>query len=186
MLILNINGPMNAGKSTVSKILVKRMKNSTFIEVDDLMSDDEQKALGLSLQEGWRERHRRLNEKLKLLKKSRTFDTVIFAYPIADNTYRDWKSLEDKNTRFINITLAPDLDECLKNRGSRELDDWGKNRIREMYAEGYHTRSYSDFIINNTSQTPRETADIIVEFLKATLSKSHSNVLKILDKQLDL
>ena len=71
MLILNINGPMNAGKSTVSKILVNMLPNATFIEVDELMSDEEQKKLGLSMQQGWRERHKRLNQKLQALKESR-------------------------------------------------------------------------------------------------------------------
>jgi uridine kinase len=52
MLILNINGPINSGKSTVSKILLNLLPNATFIEVDDLLSDEEQEKMGLSLQEG--------------------------------------------------------------------------------------------------------------------------------------
>lgn len=166
MLILNINGPMNSGKSTVSKILAKELVNATFIEVDELMSDKEQEKLGLSLQQGWRERHKRLNEKLSKLKKTREYDTVIFAYPIADNTYQYWKALEDEQTHFINITLAPSLEKCLTNRGTRELTDWERNRIREMYEEGYQNRPYSDFIINNDNQTPAETTQIIKNFLK--------------------
>ncbi len=170
MLILNINGPMNSGKSTVSKILVNLLANATFIEVDELMSDDEQEKLGLSLQQGWLERHKRLKQKLQTLKKSHEYETVIFAYPIADNTYQDWKSLEDNQTRFLNITLAPSLEECLKNRGERELDDWERNRIKEMYEEGYQNRPYSDFIINNDNQTPKETAEIIKGFIEHSLS----------------
>ena len=42
MLILNINGPINAGKSTVSKILLNLLPSATLIEVDDLLSDEEQ------------------------------------------------------------------------------------------------------------------------------------------------
>ena len=170
MLILNINGPMNSGKSTVSKILLNMLPNATFIEVDDLMSDEEQEKLGLSLQQGWQERHKRLNQKLQTLKKSSEYETVIFAYPIADNTYQDWKALEDTQTKFLNITLAPSLEECLKNRGTRELDDWDRNRIREMYGEGYQNRPYSDFIINNDNQTPEETAEIIRGFVEHALS----------------
>ena len=64
MLILNINGPMNSGKSTVSKILVNLLPNATFIEVDELMSDEEEAKLGLSMQDGWAERQKRLNKKL--------------------------------------------------------------------------------------------------------------------------
>ncbi len=170
MLILNINGPMNSGKSTVSKILVNMLPNATFIEVDELMSDEEQEKLGLSLQQGWRERHKRLNQKLRALKKSHEYETVIFAYPIADNTYQDWKMLEDNHTKFLNITLAPSLEECLKNRGTRELTDWERNRIREMYEEGYQNRPYADFIINNDHQTPKETAEIIKGFIEHALS----------------
>ena len=170
MLILNINGPMNSGKTTVSKILVNLLPKATFIEVDELMSDAEQKKLGLSLQQGWRERHKRLNQKLQTLKELRDYETVIFAYPIADNTYQDWKALADNETKFLNITLAPSLDECLKNRGTRELDDWERNRIRQMYAEGYQNRPYSDFIINNDNQTPEETAEIIKGFVEHALS----------------
>ena len=175
MLILNINGLMNSGKSTVSKILVNLLSNATFIEVDELMSDEEQEKLGLSLQQGWRERHKRLNQKLKALKESHEYETVIFAYPIADNTYQEWKTLEDNTTKFLNVTLAPSLEECLKNRGTRELNDWDRNRIREMYEEGYQKRPYSDFIINNDNQTPEETAEIIKDFMNKTTQKQNGS-----------
>ena len=170
MLILNINGPINSGKSTVSKILVDMLPNATFIEVDDLMSDEEQEKLGLTLKQGWRERQKRLNQKLQALKESGEYEMVIFAYPIADNTYQDWKAMEDNKTKFLNVTLAPSLEECLKNRGTRELDDWERNRIKEMYEEGYQNRPYSDFIINNDNQTAEETAKIIKNFVEHALS----------------
>lgn len=170
MLILNINGPINSGKTTVSKILVNLLPNATFIEVDELMSDEEEAKLGLSIQDGWAERQKRLNETLLALKQSRQYKTVIFAYPISENSYKKWSSMADENTRFINVTLAPSLEECLKNRGERELDDWERNRIKEMYEEGYQNRPYSDFIINNDNQTPEETAEIIKGFIEHALS----------------
>ena len=170
MLILNINGAINAGKTTVSKILVNLLPKATFIEVDDLMTDEEQEKLGLSLHEGWAERKRRLNEKLIKLKQSREFDVVIFAYPIDEKSYQNWSAMADKNTKFINITLAPSLAECLKNRGTRALTDWEKNRILEMYQTGYHNPPFSDFIINNDNQTPLETANIIKGFIEHALS----------------
>lgn len=170
MLILNINGPINSGKTTVSKILVNLLPNATFIEVDELMSDEEEAKLGLSIQDGWAERQKRLNETLLALKQSRQYETVIFAYPISENSYKTWSSMADENTQFLNITLAPSLKECLKNRGERELDDWERNRIKEMYEEGYQNRPYSDFIINNDNQTPEETAEIIKGFIEHALS----------------
>lgn len=170
MLILNINGPINSGKTTVSEILVNLLSNATFIEVDELMTDEEEVKLGLSMQDGWAERQKRLNDKLLELKASREFETVIFAYPISENSYKTWSSMADEVTRFINVTLAPSLEECLKNRGERELDDWERNRIKEMYEEGYQNRPYSDFIINNDHQTPKETAEIIKGFVEHALS----------------
>lgn len=170
MLILNINGPINSGKTTVSKILVNLLSKAVFIEVDELMSDEEQEKLGLSLKEGWAERKRRLNEKLLALKQSKEYETVIFAYPITEESYQKWSVLADENTQFLNITLVPSLEECLKNRGTRELDNWERNRIRQMYEEGYQNRSYSDFIINNDNQTPEETAEIIKGFIEHVVS----------------
>ena len=166
MLILNINGPINSGKSTVSKILVNMIPKATFIEVDELMSDEEEKKLGLGMEAGWKERERRLNEKLLSLKQSHEYETIIFAYPIAEESYKTWSSMADDDTRFINITLAPSLKVCLKNRGTRELTDWEKNRIREMYNEGYQKRPYSDLIINNDNQNPEQTAEIIKNFVE--------------------
>ena len=166
MLILNINGPINSGKTTVSKILVKLLPDATFIEVDELMSDEEQEKLGLSMKNGWAERQKRLNEKLLAYKKSHEYETVIFAYPISDDSYKKWSSMADDKTRFINVTLAPSLQKCLTNRGTRELNDWERNRIREMYQEGYQNRPYSDFIINNDNQTPQQTAEIINQFIQ--------------------
>ena len=62
MKILNINGPINSGKTTISKLLQKKLPKSFFIEVDELLSDDEQKKLSLSRKEGWEERLQRLDK----------------------------------------------------------------------------------------------------------------------------
>ena len=56
MKIININGPINSGKTTVSKLLAEQMSDALFIEVDDLLSDEEQETLGLSMEkDGLRE-----------------------------------------------------------------------------------------------------------------------------------
>ena len=41
MKIVNIGGAINSGKSTVAGILTEKLKNAVFIEVDDLLSDEE-------------------------------------------------------------------------------------------------------------------------------------------------
>lgn len=170
MLILNIHGPINAGKSTVSKKLVEMFDKACFIEVDELMSDEEQAALGLSMPQGWAERCRRLENILQDYIKTRPFETVIFAYPLADNTYKKWSSFQSKDVRFLNITIAPRLEVCLQNRGSRVLSAWEKKRIEQMYQEGYQDRPYADFVINNENQTPEQTARLIKGFVESALS----------------
>ena len=170
MLILNINGPMNAGKSTVSKKLVKMLDKACFIEVDELMSDEEQDALGLSMPQGWVERCRRLENILQDYIKTRPFETVVFAYPISDNTYKTWSSFPNKDVRFLNVTIAPRLEVCLQNRGVRTLSAAERKRIEQMYQEGYQNRPYADFVINNEKQTPEQTARLIKGFVESALS----------------
>ncbi|MBR1948414.1 MAG: shikimate kinase, partial [Alphaproteobacteria bacterium] len=90
---------------------------------------------------------------------------VVFAYPISENLYKEWKAFEDKTTSFVNITLAPKLEVCLTNRGQRELEEWEINRIKQMYEEGYHNSDFADLIVDNSNKTPDETVDEILTFL---------------------
>ena len=166
MLILNINGPINSGKSTVSKILVQQLKSACFIEVDDLLSDGERHLLGLNREEGWRERIRRLQEIVRTEKRKKQYENIIFAYPMTGKLFNEWKSWVDKNTKFINITLAPPMEICIGKRGERSLSGAEVERIKEMYREGYHNSKYADLIIDNGMQTPQETAGQILLFLK--------------------
>lgn len=80
-------------------------------------------------------------------------------------SYHQWKLWEDENTKFINITLAPQLDICLQNRGERKLTESEKQRIKQMYSEGYNRPEFSDLIIDNSSQRPIETLKNILYFL---------------------
>lgn len=165
MRIINVNGSINSGKTTVSKLLQKKLPNCLFIEVDDLLSDEEEEELGLSMEEGWAERTRRLAEIIVKEKQLHRYENIVFAYPIAGNTYRQWKSWEDEGTKFINITLSPKLEICLQNRGTRELSEPEKERIRQMYQEGYHCPEFSNLMIDNSTQTPTETVEYILSFL---------------------
>ena len=87
MKIININGPINAVKSTISKLLAENLVNSKFIEVDDLLSDQEQEYLGLTREQGWAERTNRLDKIVRKSKQIKQFDYIIFAYPITQNLY---------------------------------------------------------------------------------------------------
>ena len=165
MRIININGPINSGKTTVSKILTSFLPNSLFVEVDDLLSDEEQEKLGMNLQEGWQERVNRLITLIISEKKKQQYVNFIFAYPMSENLYKKCKNQEDKDNPFTNITLSPSLSICLQNRGNRKLNEWEIGRIKEMYRQGYQNPLFSDLIIDNSIQTPAETVLQILEFL---------------------
>ncbi len=166
MLIININGPINAGKSTVCRLLAKDLPDCLFIEVDDLLSDTEQETPELDFMGGIMERLRRLDRQIAAEKKSARHRIILFAYPMTKDNYRRWKKFEDVQTKFVNITLSPTLSACLTDRGNRVLDDWEKKRIRQMYDEKYHCPEQSDLIIDNTEQTPEQTVEKIIRFLK--------------------
>ena len=173
MKVVNINGPINSGKSTVSKLLVEKLNKALFIEVDDLLSDEEQEVLGLHMEAGWKERTDRLYKLVNEYKKTKKYDVIVFAYPISKGLFDEWKTFEDDKTSFVNITLAPKLEVCLTNRGQRELEDWEINRIKQMYDEGYHNREFADLIIDNSNQTPQESVDEILRFL-SNIKKAQS------------
>lgn len=165
MKIININGPINSGKTTISKLLQSKLSQSLFVEVDELLLDDEQEKLKLTREQGWVERLKRLDEVITREKKLQRYENIVFAYPMTKKSYHQWKLWEDENTKFINITLAPQLDICLQNRGERKLTESEKQRIKQMYSEGYNRPEFSDLIIDNSSQRPIETLKNILYFL---------------------
>lgn len=171
MLIINVNGPINSGKSTVSKVLAASLENVLFIEVDDLLSDEEQDDLGLGFWDGINLRLDRLDKYLEKEIQERNFDIIIFAYPLTQDSYNRWQRLINSRSEFKSVTLAPDLDTCLKNRGTRSLTMQEINRIKDMYAESYHRPKCTDLIVNNTRQSPEETAQEIIDQFSLSVHK---------------
>ena len=137
MLIVNINGPINAGKSTVGRILPQLLDNAFFLEVDELLSDEEQEKLQLDFKSGIAERLRRLAEVMQNEKKLQRYNFLFFAYPMSQRNFDSWRQWTDEHDKFVCVTLAPSMEMCLKNRGTRELSEREKNRIVEMYKHGY-------------------------------------------------
>jgi len=164
MRIINIGGVINAGKSTVSKLLAERLPNSVFIEVDDLILDAEEAGFpdhGSRI----RERLSRLYSMIDKHLDDGRLENIIFAYPMYDETYDRVAAIADGKAEFVVVTLAPQVDALLTNRGARELDDKERARISEMLDEGAYRYRKSDKIIDNTHQTPVETAEKIIEYL---------------------
>ncbi len=177
MILLNINGPINARKTTVCRLLEKRLEKSLFIEVDDLLSDADQKRLKLDFEEGINHRLQVLQTTLAQHVKKQKFKVILFAYPMSEGNFRSWKALEKDGIIFKSVTLAPSLEICSKSRGVRTLTKWEVERIKTMYEQGYQNPVHTDLIIDNGHQTPHETAEIIIKYIK--LMQSAPNDLAI-------
>ena len=158
-MIIIINGSINSGKTTVAKLLSEKIGDTAHIEVDklrefiDFMPLDKE-VINLCL----------INAALI----TKTFVdnnlNVIITYPLTKENY-DFliKELNKLNTKIYTFTLSPDLDKVLKNRGERKLSNWERDRIKHHYDIGIHKPEFESIIINNTNQTPEETAQEILK-----------------------
>lgn len=82
MKIININGPINSGKTTISKIIAENLPNSLFVEVDELTTDEENERYFPNFEARIAERLRRLFEKIETALSEQQVDFLIFAYPM--------------------------------------------------------------------------------------------------------
>jgi len=155
-MIIFINGSINSGKSTVAKLLSKKISNSALIEIDvfhemiEWMSID--RAVPLNLENAISVVKNFSNNKIN----------VIVPYPLSQKNY-DYmiKSLSDLNEEIHTFTLAPSIEKVLMNRGSRELSEWEKERVKYHYDIGIHKPMFGE-IIDNSNITPEQTAEIII------------------------
>ncbi len=151
-----INGPINAGKSTVAKLLAQKVSGGIYVDGDDLAAG------GIPLE-----------EKIPLVL-DRIIETaraaagrhIFVAYPLR---LEDWRHLEHAlgatGIEAICVTLAPPIAVALSDRPGRSLSEKERRRIREMYDEGYHQRPFSRVICDNGEDTPEQTAERIFEAL---------------------
>ena len=158
-MIIFINGSINSGKSTVAKILAEKIKRPAVVEIDklsefiDWMPIEEKIAINLE------------NAVLVIKSFIRGGFNIIVPYPLSQNNY-DYLRNELKNCdRIFTFTLNPKLETVVKNRGKRKLITWEKERIRHHNAMGINRPSFGE-IIDNTNQTPEETAMIIFNLIK--------------------
>lgn len=162
-MIILLSGSINAGKTTVSKMLVHLLPRTAHVEVDDLhefiawMPLEE--SIPLNLQNA--------------AAVTRTFADyglhVVISYPLRQEDY-DYllRELQPLGKPIFCVTLSPKLDTVLKNRGERELTEWELQRIPYHYQTGINNPSFG-LAIDNTHQTPEETAREIIASMKAPI-----------------
>lgn len=144
MIVIVLNGSINSGKTTTGQALATLLPGARFIDGDDHGIPDSvpfQQMIDRAVL--W------VADQIT----AATEPVLVIAYPMRDSDFARLQSAcAARSGRLFVATLAPPLAVALTNRGTRELDDGERDRIHEMYAEGYPTRTFSDIII--TDLTP--------------------------------
>lgn len=154
MIVICLNGPINAGKSTIGRVLADRLPDAEFIEGDDH---------GIPEDVPFQEMIEQATAWLAKLIGAKQRAFLVIAYPLRPE---DFILLQEAGTkrgaRLFVVTLAPPIELVLKDRGDRNLDDEERARIREMYEEGYASRDFSDLIVTDI-ESPEVMASHIIE-----------------------
>lgn len=155
-MIIFLNGSINAGKSTIAKLLLKELPHTAVVEIDALREMVDWMPLEQSIPLN-------LENAISIITNFVKRDlNVIVPYPLSQKNY-DFlmENLRDLNVDIRVFTFAPQLEKALTNRGARELDDWEKERIKHHYNIGIHNPSFGE-TIDTTKQTPEETTRLIL------------------------
>lgn len=159
-MIIFINGSINAGKSTVAKILAEKLGDAALLEIDSLRD-----------MIGWMPIEQavpiNLENAISVIKNFvRNGLNVIIPYPLSQRNYDYvYAGLKELGIEKHFFTLAPSLEKVLTNRGTRELYDWERERIKHHYNIGIHNPCFGE-IIDNSDQTPEETVRTILAKVK--------------------
>ena len=158
-MIVFINGSINSGKSTLAKLLADKLGNCAVLEIDNLREFIEwmpiEKAISINLENA-----------ISLIENFDKNDlNVVIPYPLSEKNYEYIKNNLKTKSKIYFFTLNLDLDEVLKDRGNRKLDDWERKRIKHHYEIGINKPSFGK-IIDTTNKTPEETLELIVNWLK--------------------
>lgn len=159
-MIIWVNGSINSGKSTVSKILADKLGNCAIVELDKFREMIEwmpvDKAIPLNLKNAI--------SSIKIFAEEGL--NVIVPYPLSQKNYEGINpELEKLKTKLFYVTLSPRLEVVRKDRGERKLDDWERDRIKYHYQIEIHKPKFGK-IIDNSNETPEETVKKILEIIK--------------------
>jgi energy-coupling factor transporter ATP-binding protein EcfA2 len=159
LTVIHINGPINSGKSSVGRALAGLLPHAVFIDGDDHDALDDA-PLTLRIQTALR----RIETKIA----DATGDYLIVAYPLDQTHYDQLRAASGRRgARLLVLTLAPPLEVALSDRGTRSLTPWERERIIEMYAEGYQCRPFSDAVLDTAGRTPEQSAKQAAEVVLA-------------------
>lgn len=140
MHVICLNGPINAGKSTVGRALAAALPEADFVEGDD--HGVPEGTPFLAMLEIAVERLAQA-----VLQSQRRF--LVLAYPLREEDFaRLAAAAGQRGARLSVVTLAPPLSVLLSDRGGRALSDEELARSREMVEEGYAQRPFSELVLD--------------------------------------
>jgi adenylate kinase family enzyme len=157
--IIFIDGNMNAGKSTVAKLLARQIDRPAVVEIDELRHFISWMDVRDTIRLNW--------ENALLLTKNfiKNDFNVIVPYPISIDNYNFIASqLVDVDAKLYFITLNPPTRVLLKNRGTRRLSRNEKVRIGELDKNGIAKQEYG-LMIDNSKQEAQETVNEILSYI---------------------
>ncbi len=155
-MIIFLNGSINSGKTTVAKLLVKELPNTALLEIDTLAEMIDWMQIEQSVPIN-------LENAISLIVNFAKRDlNVVVPYPLSQKNH-DYimENLKSLNTDIFIFTLDPTLDVSLSNRGSRELNDWERSRIKHHYEIGINKPTFGE-IIDNSNQSTEDTLSYIL------------------------
>ncbi|MEI6327298.1 MAG: hypothetical protein WCO78_04245 [Candidatus Roizmanbacteria bacterium] len=159
-----LNGPINSGKTTVGKILSEKIPNLSHIEVDRIREFiswmDNVTAWDISFSTALLVAKEFLNRGIH----------VLITYPISDKRYLQIvDKLKSASTITHAFTLLPPLNITITNRGTRALNAWEIQRIKDTYEKNTYAVTFGE-TIDNSHQRPQETAEYIFNSIQKSIN----------------
>lgn len=172
-MIILLNGSINAGKTTASKALCRLLPQTAHVEVDSLRDFIAWMPLEESIPINIR----------TALAVTKIFAShglnVVFSYPLRPEDYEYLAcELAALSVPVFCFTLNPGLEIELQNRGTRELTDWERERIKYHFETKLATPEFGE-TINNAGQTPDETAQEILRRIQSASVETNAAVVKL-------
>lgn len=158
-MIIFINGTISSGKSTIAKLISKKLLNTAVIEVDELRNFIEWMPLEESIPLN-------LGNTVSIIKNFVEKGlNVVIPYPLSEKNYRFFiDALDGIGEEIHVVTLRPDVEKLIIGNRGRTLDEWERDRIIYHTKIGLTNPSFG-IIIDNTDQKPEETVELIMKSL---------------------
>ncbi|RQZ19919.1 shikimate kinase [Burkholderia sp. Bp9031] len=152
--VIHVNGPINSGKTTIGRALARVLPDARFIDGDD---HDAPEDAPFDVQ--WTIALERLV--MQIANASERY--LVIAYPIGAAEFDRLRAACDaRDARLFVATLAPPEAVAASDRGTRALMDWERQRVAEMYREGYAARAFSDCFVDTSKASADACAAEIV------------------------